>query len=216
MNPVSAASDPAHDRRQRRMLVALALFFFAPLAVSFFLYYGSGGWRPGNRVNHGDLIDPARPLPDVSLPLARSTAPAPAAPQFSQADFLKNKWTLLYWGSGDCTARCRTDLYNMRQVRIALNRDMDRVQRVFIAEGDCCDWPFLDREHPDLLTVRATPDAAPLLAVFPAVGAVAPAAADRIYLIDPLGNLMMSYAPDAKPKGILQDLKRLLGLSQVG
>jgi hypothetical protein len=50
----------------------------------------------------------------------------------------------------------------------------------------------------------------------PSFGGIAPETADRLYLIDPLGNLMMSYAPDAKPKGLLEDLKRLLGLSQVG
>jgi hypothetical protein len=37
-----------------------------------------------------------------------------------------------------------------------------------------------------------------------------------VYLIDPLGNLMMSYAADARPKGMLEDLKKLLRLSHVG
>jgi hypothetical protein len=201
----------AHDRRQRRLLVGLALLFFAPLAVSFYLYYGAP-WRPVGHVNHGDLIDPPRPLPLVSLPLAARGAAAadPGSLRF------RNKWTLLYVGAGECAAVCRADLYNMRQVRLALNRDLDRVQRVFIARGVCCDWRFLDAEHPDLLTALATPEAAPLLALLPAVDGIAPAAAERIYLIDPLGNLMMSYAPAAKPKGMLQDLKRLLGLSHVG
>jgi hypothetical protein len=204
----------AHDRRQRRLLVGLALLFFAPLAVSFFLYYG-GAWRPGTRVNRGDLVNPPRPLPDVSLPIARGPASSTGA-DHTKPTFLKNKWTLLYWGSGSCTARCRTNLYNTRQVRIALDRDMDRVQRVFVAEGECCDWPYLDSQHPDLLTVRAAPDAAALLALLPTFNGVRPASADRVYVIDPLGNLMMSYAPDAKPKGMLEDLKRLLGLSSVG
>ena len=210
-------TDPisAHDRRQRRMLIAIALFFFAPLAVSFLLYYGSGGWRPGRQVNRGDLISPARPLPEVRLPVAR--AGTVATPQeLTKADFLKTKWTLLYWGPGVCSERCRTNLYNMRQVRLLLNRNMDRVQRVFVADGECCDWPFLQHDHPDLLTVFATPDAAPLLALFPAFNGIVPATADRIYIVDPLGNVMMSYAPDANPKGMLEDLKRLLGLSQVG
>ena len=57
--------DAGHDKRQRRVLIGLALFFFAPLAVSFFLYYGSGGWHPVKRVNRGDLIDPARPVRGV-------------------------------------------------------------------------------------------------------------------------------------------------------
>jgi hypothetical protein len=200
----------AHDRRQRRMLIGLALFFFAPLAVSFLLYYGSGGWRPGSRVNRGTLIDPARPLPELRLPTARDPG------VFTKPDFLKTKWTLLYWGTGACSARCRKDLYNTRQVRTALNRNMDRVQRVFLAQGACCDWPYLEREHPDLVTLEATPEAASLTAVLPAVDGIDPASADRIYIVDPLGNVMMSYAPDAPPKGMLEDLKRLLGLSQVG
>jgi hypothetical protein len=204
----------AHDRRQRRLLVGLALLFFAPLAVSFYLYY-AGDWRPGHRVNRGDLVTPARPLPDVSLPLARAAA-AVAAADRTTPDFLKKKWTLLYWGSGQCDTRCRTNLYNTRQVRTALNRDMDRVQRVFIAGGECCDWQYLGREHPDLITVRQAPEAASLLALLPTLDGIDPASADRVYLIDPLGNLMMSYAPDAKPKGMLEDLKRLLGLSSVG
>jgi cytochrome oxidase Cu insertion factor (SCO1/SenC/PrrC family) len=210
-------TDPvsAHDRRQRRMLIAIALFFFAPLAVSFLLYYGSGGWRPGRQVNRGDLINPARPLPEVRLPVARGAAES-APQEVTKADFLKTKWTLLYWGAGRCTERCRTNLYNMRQVRLLLNRNMDRVQRVFIAQGECCDWPYLQHDHPDLLTVLGTPDAAPLLGLLPAFDGISPAAADRIYIVDPLGNLMMSYPPDANPKGMLEDLKRLLGLSQVG
>ncbi len=208
---MNAERTPAHDRRQRRLLVGLGVLFFAPLAVSFYLYSGPGAGRPGHHVNHGDLIDPARPLPEVSLPIAGH-----GEARTSKPDFLKGKWTLLYVGAGSCTAQCRTDLYNTRQVRFALNRDMDRVQRVFIAAGDCCDWPFLDAQHPDLLTVHATPDAAPLLDLLPRFDGINPAAAERVYLIDPLGNLMMSYAPDARPKGMLEDLKRLLGLSHVG
>jgi hypothetical protein len=208
---MSAVRAPAPERRQRRLLIGLGVVFFAPLAASFYLYYGPVAWRPGRQVNRGDLIDPARPLPDVSLPIADHGPPRTAKP-----DFLKNKWTLLYVGAGGCNVRCRADLYNTRQVRFALNREMDRVQRVFIAEGECCDFAYLEAQHPDLVTVRATAQAAPLLSVLPTFGGVDPAVADRIYVIDPLGNLMMSYAPDSKPKGMLEDLKRLLGLSHVG
>ena len=204
------ARGAAHDRRQRRLLVGLAVLFFAPLAASFYLYYGPVAWRPGRHVNHGDLIDPPRPLPQAPLAVAGRTGGTASPLEF------KRKWTLLYVGAGQCSALCRSDLYETRQVRIALNRDMDRVQRVFIALDGCCDRQFLDAQHPDLITVRDGPAARPLLELLPAFNGVAPAAAERIYLIDPLGNLMMSYAPDAKPQGMLQDLKRLLGLSHVG
>jgi hypothetical protein len=47
-------------------------------------------------------------------------------------------------------------------------------------------------------------------------GASSGGQAPRVYLIDPLGNLMMSYAAEAKPKGMLEDMKRLLRLSSIG
>ena len=216
-----SAASLDHARRQRRILIAVALLFFAPLGLAFYLYYGHVGWRPGGRVNHGELIDPPRPLPALALPLVTSGRPGgePAEGAVTAADFLKHKWTFLYSGPGGCSARCRTDLYNTRQVRTALNRDMDRVQRVFLAQGACCDREFLRQQHPDLITVRATAAAAPLLALLEPghpPGAGEDGIEDRIYLIDPLGNLMMSYAPDANAKGMLEDMKRLLGLSHVG
>jgi hypothetical protein len=195
------------------VLIALALLFFAPLALAFYLYYGQVGWRPAGRTNHGELIDPPRPVPPLSLPLLVG---AENGKRTTDPDFLEHKWTLLYRGPGACPRRCRLDLYDTRQVRIALNRDMDRVQRVFVAEGECCDLDFLRAEHPDLITVRASASAAPLLALLESLQGPPAARADRIYLIDPLGNLMMSYAPEASPKGMLEDLKRLLRLSHVG
>jgi hypothetical protein len=203
MNP----GDATQERRRRRLLYALALLFFAPLALSFYLYYGSGGWRPGGHVNHGDLVQPPKELPALALPLADSGATKP--------DFLRHKWTLLYVGAGACLGNCRTRLYDIRQVRLALNRDMDRVQRVFMASGDD-DLGVLRAEHPDLITVRVTPAADPLLEALSSAAGESAQGAGRVYVIDPLGNLMMSYAPAAAPKGMLEDMKRLLGLSHVG
>jgi hypothetical protein len=89
----------AHDRRQRRILIGVALMFFAPLALSFYLYYGKY-WHPGGRVNAGELIDPARPLPALALPLAAPAATATATGSGTTAQtapqFLKGKWTFLY------------------------------------------------------------------------------------------------------------------------
>jgi hypothetical protein len=202
----------AHDRRQRRLLIGLALIFFGPLGVSFYMYYGHGSWHPGGRVNAGDLIVPPRPLPSLALPLQSSGE--------TDSAFLRRKWTLLYVQHGPCAERCRTSLYETRQVRLALDRDMDRVQRVFIADGDCCDFQFLHEQHPDLVAVRMNPAVAPLLALLPrrdpGNASGGDGNAEPVYLIDPLGNLMMSYAPDAKPKGMLEDMKRLLRLSHIG
>jgi cytochrome oxidase Cu insertion factor (SCO1/SenC/PrrC family) len=200
----------AHDRRQRRILIGVALMFFAPLALSFYLYYGKY-WHPGGRVNAGELIDPARPIPALTLPLA---APSSGGAAQTDAQFLKGKWTFLYVQNGRCDDECRRHLYETRQVRLALDREMQRVQRVFIGDSDCCDLPELLAAHPDLIAIRATAADEPLLALLPArSGALY---LHRVYLIDPLGNLMMFYAADAKPKGMLEDMKRLLRLSSIG
>jgi cytochrome oxidase Cu insertion factor (SCO1/SenC/PrrC family) len=200
----------AHDRRQRRILIGVALMFFAPLALSFYLYYGKY-WRPGGRVNAGELIDPAQPLPALALPLvgAASGADAQTDPQF-----LKGKWTLLYVQQGRCDDECRRHLYDTRQVRLALDREMKRVQRVFIGDSDCCDLKELLSAHPDLVAIRASAADESLLALLPQrSGALN---SHRVYLIDPLGNLMMFYPADARPKGMLEDMKRLLRLSSIG
>ena len=205
MNP----SSPESVRRGRRQLLALAALFFVPLAVAFWMYYGPAGWRPSGDASKGDLIDPARPLAEIALPTMDGGATTPG--------FLRGKWSMVYVGDGTCDDRCRNALYLTRQSRIALNKDMDRVQRVLLVTGNCCDRAFLSTEHPDLVVARVEDaTSAALLGPFPVHGGVPPAAAGRIYLVDPLGNLLMSYAPDAPDKALLTDLKKLLRLSHIG
>ena len=203
------APDPNAVRRGRRQLVLLAALFFVPLAVAFWMYYGPTGWRPSGDASKGDLIDPARPLAALALTTADGTP--------TQPDFLRGKWSMVYVGDGLCDDRCRKALYLTRQSRIALNKDMDRVQRVFLVTGRCCDRGFLAQEHPDLVVARVDDDAsAALLEPFPTYGGVPLADAGRIFIVDPLGNLLMSYAPTAPDKALLTDMKKLLRLSHIG
>jgi cytochrome oxidase Cu insertion factor (SCO1/SenC/PrrC family) len=202
-------TDPSAVRRGRRRLLALAALFFVPLALAFWMYYGPTGWRPAGDTSKGDLLDPARPLAQLALPTMDGPPTDPG--------LLQGKWTLLYVGDGLCDDRCRKALYLTRQSRLALNKDMDRVQRVFLVTDRCCDREFLSREHPDLVVARVEDTAtAELLAPFPTYDGVPVAAAGRIYLVDPHGNLLMSYAPDAPDKALLTDVKKLLRLSHIG
>lgn len=179
----------------------LFLLFFGPLAVAVYLYYDTG-WRPGHTSNHGELIVPAVPLPEVELPLPGGGR--------TGADFLRHHWSLVYVGREGCAARCRDALYNGRQMRLALGRLMDRVERVYLYVGEPPDADFVAAEHPDLLVADANgPEALPLL------GALA-GAAEGYWLIDPLGNAMMRYPADQEPRGMLEDIKRLLRLSRIG
>jgi len=200
---MNSAVDPNLRKRNLRTVGLLAAIFFLPLLASFYMYYGSG-WRPSASAAHGELYHPARPLPQVDL--------RDATGEFAPANILRDKWALVYVGSGQCDDACKSSLYFMRQTRLSLNNEMTRVSRVFLATDQCCDQAFLESEHVGLVALDASgPEAQDLVAAFPAQ--------DRehsLYIVDPLGNLVMRYDTRDTPKGLLSDLKKLLKLSHIG
>ena len=201
--------DPTAARSGRRQLLLLAALFFVPLAVAFWLYYAPGAWRPEGGTNQGDLLDPARPLPEVDLPIAGGSP--------VNGELLHGKWSLVVVGNGFCDRRCRKALYLTRQTRLALNKDADRVERVFLATANCCDDAFIETEHPDLVVALPGGQAgASLLEQFPVYDDGPVGSAGRIYVVDPLGNLVLSYSASAPDKALLTDLQKLLRLSHIG
>ncbi len=190
-------------RRNLRTIGLLAAIFFLPLIASFVMYYG-GSWRPATSTAHGELYHPARPLPKAELRDANGNV--------ADATVLNEKWTLVYVGNGACDDACRSSLIFMRQTRLSLNQEMTRVARVFLATSQCCDTAFLERDHPGLDAIDATgPNAADLIAAFPATER-----AHSLFIVDPLGNLVMRYDTRDTPRGLLDDLKKLLKLSHIG
>lgn len=183
----------------RLMLLALATAFLLPIGVSVALYASS--WQPARLANHGALIQPPRPIGDAALLTAEGRALSFGA--------FRGKWALVSFGAR-CPAACRQALYRMRQVHVALGKEMERVQRVFVA----ADGFGTSSGHDPGMTVIAGPPAG-TRALARQFGA---SFADdgRIYLVDPLGNLVLVYPPDSDPGGMRQDLVRLLQYSWVG
>ena len=188
--------------RGKRTLLIVAALFFVPVAVAFALYYGKL-WRPANSASKGELIEPARPLLVAGL---RHPDGTPAG-----SDVLSGKWTLIYIGDGRCDDACRNALVFGRQSRLALNNEMTRVQRVLLATANCCDSDYLAREQPGLIALDASSkDASALLAQFPE------AREHSLFIVDPLGNLMMRHDASHTTQDLLSDLKKLLKLSHIG
>ncbi len=187
--------------RGRRTLMLLALVFLGPMALAMGLYFSDFQWRPQATTEHGELYRPVRPLPDFAITL-------PGSP--SDNATLHGKWTLLHIGPGECGTECDAALVATRQVRRALGRDMERVQRVFLVTSGNADHAALTAGHPDIGLTERAPEAAEVLAV---IGATAPG---EVYLIDPLGNLVMRYPAHATMKGMHTDLQRLLKVSTIG
>lgn len=200
---MNSAVDAQLRKRNLRTIALLAAIFFLPLIASFAMYYG-GSWRPAASTAHGELYHPARPLPKAELRHADGSVAA--------IDVFADKWTLVYVGHGACDKDCRDSLYFMRQTRLSLNNEMTRVSRLFLATGECCNNEFLEKEHAGLVAIDATgPNASELVAAFPIAER-----AHSLYIVDPLGNLVMRYDARDTPRGLLDDLKKLLKLSHIG
>jgi hypothetical protein len=205
---------PVARRPRRPLFWVLVLVFFAPLLFAFLVYYGSS-WRPLGHTNHGTLIVPARPLAPLALPAFAPPSEQPAQPLPSPSvdiAWLRGKWSLTYIGDGRCDDACRRTLYFMRQTQLSLGSLIPRVQRVWLATDHCCDPAADTPVQPPLLELDAHGEAgAAWLAQFPAEQRDS-----TIFIIDPRGNLMMRYDSRADPKGLREDMKKLLGLSHIG
>jgi hypothetical protein len=130
---------------------------------------------------------------------------------------LNDKWLLLYINPQSCTQQCRDTLYKIRQVHTALNKDSDRLLNVFMTTGPLAIdvQQLYTKIYPGLQYYTITDTA---LAAFLATSpfSAETLAKGMLYIVDPLGNMMLTYAPDIGFEPLLSDLKRLLQLSQIG
>jgi len=180
----------------RAKLVLVMAFFAAPIAASFLAYRYSH--RPPT-ANHGELLLPPAQVP--AKPLQR-----PVGGTFSFGD-VRGKWVLVVTDSGACGKDCQSKLYLVRQLRLAVGRNAERIARVFIVD---------DARAPDAAALE--PYAGTEVVFQPEGAVVAPGLSDRrhVYLVDPHGNVMMRWRPGDDPKGMIRDLELLLRASQIG
>ncbi|MDH3646994.1 MAG: hypothetical protein OER80_09495 [Gammaproteobacteria bacterium] len=187
--------------KNRGTLIALAILFIGPLAVAWTLYL-TGIWRPGAGANHGDFIQPIISLPRTPQPTADKGA--------TDGGYLYGKWTLVHLADKNCDEQCRAAVVKTRQIRLAMGREVDRIDRVlFSHEGPA---PGFGAEQPDLLVVLPTGAAGEQIVA----ALLANGGDERIFLVDPLGNLILSYPLDGDPADIRDDLRKLLRLSRIG
>lgn len=187
----------------RLKLLALFSVFLLPFIAGWLALYVFD-YRPDSK-NYGDLVQPVRPL---SFPLLTTLNDKQLDKNFW------NKWTFVLLDKGKCINLCRENLYYLRQMRVALGRDMDRVQNLLIV-GQAVDddlSQFLT-EYPKLTVINQAASA--LFEKFKLPG-IETGESPMLYLIDPAGNLMITYPAVNKPKSILSDIRRLLKVSQIG
>ena len=186
----------------RWKLFAIILVCASPLIASYLTYYVI---KPEGRTNYGALIDPRQhPMP----PLGATTLDGRPA----DLDTYKGKWIMLQADSGDCAEACRTKLFQQRQLRLIQGKEMDRVERVWLVTDDRPIDTVLLREYDGTRVLRADP--AKLRQWLPVEQGAA--VTDHVYMIDPLGNLMMRFPKKPDPNKMKKDVSKLLRASSIG
>lgn len=192
-------SDATHPRRGRRELWLLALVTIAPIVASYFAYYL---WRPEGFKNYGELIAPT--------PLGGLAGAQPETPAPFDSEALKGRWVLVMVDSGSCAKACNDRLWQMRQLRLTQGKDKERVARAWLVDDGAAPAPELLKEYDGTIVVQAK--SSPLIAKLPDGGMQR----DHLFLVDPLGNLMMRFPANADPNRIKKDLTHLLKVSRIG
>ena len=199
---LSASSEPipgaTEDRsRGRRIAFVILALCAAPTIAAWLAYFV---WQPQSRLNYGELIE-ARAISDPELRRLDGSA--------FRLSQLRGRWVLLQIDSGACAEGCGKKLLYMRQVRLAQGKDAGRIERMWLLGDGAPPDAALLRDHEGLRVARAP---GPLLAEFPA----ARSPYYHIYLLDPLGNLVLRFPSDPDAQRMVKDLARLLRASRVG
>lgn len=186
----------------RWKLFAILAVCAAPVVASYLAYYVI---KPQARTNYGTLLDPrSYPMPALD---ASTLDGKPGG-----LDAYRGKWIMLQVDVADCPQTCQDKLFQMRQLRLTQGRDQDRIERVWLVTDRQPVTTLLLREYDGTHLLRVKPQA--LQAWLPGAAGTTPA--DHIYLIDPLGNLMMRFPKNGDPNKIKKDLTRLLKASSIG
>jgi len=191
-------------RRPGVMLLILILVFAIPLSIAWVMLKNND--MPGKTTNKGILIDP--PFSVALLKIHNEKGDS----------LTKGRWAMLYLNPGQCKKACQQGLLNMRQIRIATGKNMNRVERVILTDKTQ-DNSRLNRmiqtEYKGTRHLFITKEDFNNI-IQKHVKTSDALKSGTIYLVDPMGNVIMVYKPNVTPNAIFKDIQRLLKVSQIG
>lgn len=185
-------------KSNRRKFILLLVLLFSPVVISYTLFFM--GYRPGS-LNYGDLVEIEK--------LTGSVGVTQDTNKILRTKDLHGKWIMLVIDSGKCDEICQQKLYYMRQVRTMQNKEMNRIERLWLIDDNEKVDPELLKNYEGTLFVNARDGE--LLEQIP----TRESRRKHIYLIDPMGNLMMRFPENLEPRKMSDDIKRLLQVSQM-
>ncbi|CAK0779368.1 conserved hypothetical protein [Gammaproteobacteria bacterium] len=202
VNQRGEGSPSGAPRRSLWQLWLMLIIFALPIIASWFFYFNPQ-LLPATRSNHGELISPVRPWPQ-ELKLVHSNNGTPLV-----RTALERHWTLLTVEQLPCAETCRARLVQMSQIWRALGEGQLGVERMVVLVGA----PGVGDTASNFEGARGVvADATVLPTLRELFGSTD--FWNHLYLVDPMGNLMMRYPVDAPSKNVLKDLEHLLKSSK--
>ena len=201
-------TEEGDNKKNKIMLISVVVAFLSPIVLSWFVFNHTDFTKLRGTSNHGELILPPRPLADLALidPF-----------QEDRKESLHGKWSMFYI-SDKCDERCMDNVYRMRQLHSTMDKHSLRVQKVLLlTRQEVSEVKSLLTDYVGQQVVNTTLiDTNALLEKFRLTNSDQPIKDGRLFIIDPLGNLMMYFEGDANPREIMDDLKQLLRASRIG
>ena len=202
--PESPIQTETSGKRNPYTLWFVVISFLAPVALAYALFFFG---NVSSFSNKGELLDPV--IDVASLQLADADGKV-----MQREEITAHKWHLIYFAGKDCDETCNKMLYDMRQINKAVGKNATRLRRllVHVEPAGAAFQALINSEYPAAVRVNAS-----RATVASALRAVAPPLdANDIYLMDPLGNIMMRFKPEQPPQDIIHDLNKLFKVSQIG
>lgn len=204
-----------HNQNRKRSntpIVLIALISLAPVVLAALAYFmPSLGLRPAESSNYGKLLE-QRPV----LNTASTSFTTLEGANFDLKS-LKGKWILLSVDGGQCDEDCVRKLFILRNSHASQGKNVDRVTRIWLITDNATPNQQLQEAYLGTHMLRtSTETAAALLAPSIPLSEQSAYLDSGMWIIDPMGNLMMEFPPDADPLKVRKDLSKLLYHSRVG
>lgn len=191
----------------RVKFVLMFILFAMPITASYLMFFF---WKPKATNNFGELITPVIAMPQEKFQITDGKD----APQNVLDKGLRGKWLMVTRDSGACDQACSKKLYTMRQARLILSKELDRVARVMLVDDALPLSPQVLQDFAGAAFVNAKDSA--WLTKLPVEANDTTNGRGYIYAIDPMGNLFMRYKADEDIKELAADFRRVLKASQLG
>lgn len=204
---------PTNKPAVKRSLTPMVLVFLCSLApiVAAFVVYLNPQWWPTDSSNYGTLLSPQRPMPAASELRLTTLDGKPF-----DLESLKGKWLLVAADGAACPESCARKLFITRNSHASQGKNVDRLARVWFITDDAVVPDKVLEAYKGTVMVRVNPDQLARFLLARDTAAGQPGLQDPIWVIDPLGNLMMQYPAEADGVRVRKDISKLVYNSRIG